>query len=126
MSSHRTKSMILAVAALGLATPILAQSRSAVTTAELEAAVTVPANGNRQTVRDFLARPEVQSVAGRMGVRASELSAAVATLDSASVDRIARQATANDRQLAGGANHTIVISTTAIIIGLLILILLVD
>ena len=125
MSNHRTVSLLLAAAALGLTTSLHAQGRSAVTTAELEAAVAVRPAGTRQAVRDFLALPQVQKVADRMGVSTADLSAGVAGLDQASLDRIAQQTVVGDRPLAGGAN-TIVISTTAIIIGLLILILLVD
>lgn len=125
MSNRRALSLLLAAAALGLTAPLHAQGRSAVTTAELEAAVTIRPAGTRQAVRDFLALPEVQKVADRMGVSTADLSAGVAGLDQASVDRIAQQTVVGDRPLAGGAN-TIVISTTAIIIGLLILILLVD
>jgi len=125
MSNRRTLSLLLAAAALGLTAPLHAQGRSAVTTAELEAAVTIRPAGTRQAVRDFLALPEVQKVADRMGVSTTDLSAGVAGLDQASLDQIAQQTVVGDRPLAGGAN-TIVISTTAIIIGLLILILLVD
>lgn len=125
MSNHRTLSLLLAAAGLGLTAPLHAQDRSAITTAELEAAVTVRPAGTRQAVRDFLALPQVQKVADRMGVSTADLSAGVAGLDQASLDRIAQQTAVGDRTLAGGAN-TIVISTTAIIIGLLILILLVD
>jgi hypothetical protein len=125
MSNHRTLSLLVAASAFGLTAPLHAQGRSAVTTAELEAAVTVRPAGTRQAVRDFLALPQVQKVADRMGVSTADLSAGVAGLDQASLDRIAQQTAVGDRTLAGGAN-TIVISTTAIIIGLLILILLVD
>jgi hypothetical protein len=124
MSNHRTLSLLLAVAALGLSAPLHAQGRSAATTAELEAAVAGRPAGTREAVRDFLALPQVQKVADRMGVSTADLSAGVASLDQASLDRIAQQTVVGDRPLAGGAN--IVISTTAIIIGLLILILLVD
>ena len=125
MSNHRTLSLVLAATALGLTAPLHAQGRSAVSTAELEAAVAVRPAGTRQAVRDFLALPQVQKVADRMGVSTADLSAQVAGLDQASLDRFAQQTAVADRPLAGGAN-TIVISTTAIIIGLLILILLVD
>ena len=125
MSNHRTLSLLLAAAALGLSAPLYAQGRSAATTAELEAAVAGRPAGTREAVRDFLALPQVQKVADRMGVSTADLSAGVASLDQASLDRIAQQTVVGDRPLAGGAN-TIVISTTAIIIGLLILILLVD
>ena len=124
MTTHRTLSLLVAAAGLGLAAPLQAQGRSAVTSAELEAAVTTRPAGTREAVRDFLAIPQVQKVADRMGVSTAELSAGVATLDQSSLDRIAQLGVVADRPLAGGDN-TIVISTTAIIIGLLILILLV-
>jgi len=124
MSIHRTLSLLAASAALGLTTPLLAQGRSAVTSAELETAVATRPAGTREAVRDFLAIPQVQKVADRMGVSTAELAAGVATLDQSSLDRIAQLGVVADRPLAGGDN-TIVISTTAIIIGLLILILLV-
>jgi hypothetical protein len=124
MSTHRTLSLLVATAGLGLAAPLHAQGRCALTSAELEAAVTTRPAGTREAVRDFLAIPQVQKVADRMGVSTAELSAGVATLDQSSLDRIAQLGVVADRPLAGGDN-TIVISTTAIIIGLLILILLV-
>lgn len=124
MTTHRTLSLLVATAGLGLAAPLHAQGRSAVTTAELEAAVTTRPAGTREAVRDFLAIPQVQKVADRMGVSTTELSAGVATLDQSSLDQIAQLSVAADRPLAGG-DSTVVISTTAIIIGLLILILLV-
>lgn len=124
MSTHRTLSLLAASAALGLTTPLLAQGRSAVTTAELEAAVTTRPASTREAVRDFLTLPQVQKVADRMGVSTAELSAGVATLDQSSLDQIAQLNVVPDRPLAGG-DSTVVISTTAIIIGLLILILLV-
>lgn len=120
--SNRMKSLTLVAASLGLAAPVLAQGRSTVTTADLETAVTAAPTGSRQQVRDFLARPDVRDVANRMG-SASKLAAAVETLDQASLDKIAAQTVAAERQLAGGAN-TIVITTTTIIIALLIIILL--
>jgi len=122
MSKYRATSMGLALAALVLAVPAYAQGRSAVTSAELEAAVTARPAGNRDAVRDFLANQQVQSVANRMGVSTRELSAGVATLDQAAVDRIAQQSGVAD--LAGG-DEKIVISATVVIIALLIIILLV-
>jgi hypothetical protein len=124
MSKSRAMSISLAVAALGLAATASAhaQGRSAVTPAELEAAVAARPAGNREAVQDFLANPQVQSVANRMGVSTSELSAGVASLDQAALDRIAQETGVGDR--AGGAAGTVVISTTVIIIALLIIILL--
>ena len=124
MSKHRQLSIIIAAAALGFTTPLLAQARTAVSAVELDAAAARPA-GNQQAVQAFLATEQAQSVAGRMGVSASELSARVATLDQASLNLLADRTDGSDRNLAGGAN-TIVISTTTIIIALLLIILLTD
>jgi hypothetical protein len=123
MSRPRMPSMILAAVALTVAVPLSAQGRSSITTSELEAAATARPAGTREAVRDFLAVAQVQRVAARMGIDLTDLSAGVATLDQAALDQFAAQSPAGTRDLAGGAN--VVISTTAIIIGLLILILLV-
>ena len=122
MSQHLNVSMVMAVAALGVTTPLVAQGRSTVTAADLDAAISTRPAGNREAVRNFLATDQVRNVAERMGVSASDLSARVATLDEASLNQIAAQAGAGDKALAGGAS-TIVISSTVIIIALLILIL---
>ena len=124
MSKRLTLSMIMAVAALGLTAPLNAQGRTAVSSAELDAALAARPAGNRDAVREFLTTDQAQRVAGWMGLSPSELSVRVATLDQASLNLIAQRTGVGDPTLAGGAN-TIVISTTAIIIALLILILLV-
>lgn len=122
MSKFPMMSLGLAVAALALAAPVSAQGRTAVTTAELEAAVTTRPSGNREAVRNFLATPQARSVADRMGVGTSDLSAGVASLDQTALDQIAEQIGVVDR---AGGDQKIIISTTVIIIALLILILLV-
>jgi hypothetical protein len=122
MSKHVKLPMLVAVAALGVTTPLLAQSRSAVSDAELDAVITARPAGNREAVRDFLATEQVRKAASRLGISASELSAQVGTLDQASLDQIAAQLKVGDRALAGGSS-TIVISSTVIIIALLILII---
>ena len=124
MSKRVTLSVSLAMA-LGLAAPLAAQGRSAVSTAELDAVVSARPAANGDAVRTLLTSPQAQRVAARMGIKPAELSARVAGLDRASLGRLADQARVNQRDLAGGSS-TIVISTTAVIIGLLILILLVD
>ena len=115
MSKSRAMSMSLAIAALALVAPLHAQGRSAVTSAELEAAVVARPEGNRAVVQDFLANPQVQSVAGRMGISTTLLSASAATLDQAQVDQVAAQAGVRD--LAGG-DQKIIISTTVIMLGI--------
>lgn len=116
-------STISVVAALGLTSPLLAQSRSAVSSAELDAAAAARPMGHRDALRGFLMTDQAQTVAARMGVSPSDLSARLATLDDASLDGILQGTELGDRILAGG-DGTIVISTTAVIIGLLLLILL--
>ena len=122
MQSHSALSTLAAIVALGLASPALAQDRSAVSEAELDAAVLVsPAQGG-EAVRQFLATEQVQNVAGQLGVSATELSARVAALDDATLARLAQQGELGEQDLAGGADR-IVLSTTAVIIILLIIIL---
>ena len=125
MSKSFSLSMILAVAALGLTAPLSAQTRSAVSVSELDAAVAERPVAVREAVQEFLTTDRGQEVADRLGMSASELSARVADLDEASLNRIAEQAGISDEVLAGGAN-TVVISTTTVIIILLLIILLTD
>lgn len=121
MSKRRSLSLIAAAAALGLSTPVLAQGRSAVTGPALDAAVAGRPASHRQVVREFLTTHEARRVAGAMGLDPSALDSRLAALDEATLARLAGQIEAGD--LAGGADK-VVISTTAIIIGLLIIILL--
>lgn len=122
MSSHSVLSTIAAIVALGLASPVLAQDRSAVSGAELDAAVLVSTAQGGEAVRQFLSTEQVQEVADELGVSATELSASVAAVDNATLARLAQQGGLAEQDLAGGAD-TIVLSTTAVIIILLILIL---
>jgi len=124
MSKRPAFSIIAAVAALALASPVLAQDRSAVSGAELDAAVLDNPAQRGVAVRQFLSTEQVQEVAEQLGVSATDLSAHVAAMDDATLARLAQQGGLDEQALAGGAD-TVVISTTAIIIGLLVLILLV-
>ncbi len=123
MPNHRSLFIVTAALSLGLATPLLAQDRSAVTPAQLDAAAAARPAGDRQEIRSLLSTDEARTLASRMGVSAADLSARVASLDEATLSLLAERAQAGERDLAGGDN-TVVISTTAIIIGLLVLILL--
>jgi hypothetical protein len=125
MSKSFSLSMIMAVAALGMTAPLCAPSRSAVSRAELDAAVAERPAVAQGAVREFLTTDGVRDVARRMGVSGSELSAAVASLDEATLNRIASQAGISDKALAGGANTIVISATTAIIILLIVIILLV-
>ena len=125
MSMHQSLATIAAIAALGLASPILAQDRSGFSGADLDAAVVAsPAQGG-ETVRQLLSTQQVQKVVDQLGISATELSTRVAALDDATLARLAQQSGLDQAALAGGAD-TVVISTTTIIIILLVLILVVS
>lgn len=123
MSKYLKLSTIIAVATLGFSAPLNAQSRTAVTSAELDAALVTSQASRGQAVRQVLMSDQAQAVAGHMGVSPAELSTRVEALDEAALSRLAERAQVDDKVLAGGAN-TVVISTTTIIIVLLLLILL--
>ena len=79
---------------------------------------------DRQDVLRVLGNPQVKALAQQMGLDVQDASRAVATLDSQELSRIATQARQVDQALAGGQSK-VTISTTTIIIGLLILILII-
>ena len=123
MSKHLARSMMLAMAGLGFAAPLLAQGRSTISGAELDAAIATRPTANREAIRELLGSEQATKLAGQMGLSASELSARVADLDEAALDQLADRSGLTERMLAGGADR-IVISTTAIIIILVLLIIL--
>jgi len=81
-------------------------------------------DGDREAIRGFLDRADVERAATAHGLDAERLRAGVATLDTDAAQELARQARTveEDQDQVGG--NTIVISSTAIIIALLVLILL--
>lgn len=79
---------------------------------------------DRETVRLFLERTDVRAIAGKYGIDIRRADSAVAAMDASDVANMAAQARAADEALAGGQG-SVTISTTAIIIGLLVLILLI-
>ncbi len=81
-------------------------------------------DGDRETVRLFLQRADVKAIAGKYGIDIRRAETAVAAMDASDVTRIAAQARAAGDTLAGGQSK-VTISTTTIIIGLLVLILLI-
>ena len=82
------------------------------------------ADRDRETVRLFLQRADVRAIAGTYGVDIRRAESAVAAMDASEVANMAAQARAANETLAGGQG-SVTISTTAIIIGLLVLILLI-
>lgn len=115
-----------AVCALLLATPVpvLSQGAHTVSPAELDELVQrrVEARAaDRATLEAFLGRPEVRRIAAGAGIDIRRAETAVALLAPEDAAALATQAKRLDPALAGG--DKIVISTTAVIIGLLVLIL---
>jgi hypothetical protein len=76
----------------------------------------------RAAILATLSRPEVQSVAKRVGIDVEALQTGLAAVDADKLGDIAARAEMVDQSLVGGAS-TITISTTTIIIVLLIVIL---
>jgi len=81
-------------------------------------------DADRDAIRATLARPEVRDVAATLGVDVGRLTTAADTLSGVDLERAVTAARQVNRQLVGGAS-TLTISTTTIIIGLLVLILLI-
>ncbi len=79
---------------------------------------------DRETVRLFLQRGDVRSIAGKYGIDIRRAENAVGSMDASEAAQVAAQARAADETLAGGQSK-VTISTTTIIIGLLVLILLI-
>ena len=78
----------------------------------------------RDTVREFLQRSDVRELADKYGIDIRRADSAVATMDASQLASIAARAREADEALAGGQSK-VTISTTTIIIGLLVLILLI-
>jgi hypothetical protein len=79
-------------------------------------------SADRETVLRLLERPEVQAVAGDIGLDLRRAQRAVSTLEGQQLTDLAAQAQQVEQALAGGQSR-VVISTTLIIIALLVLIL---
>src|SRR4030095_12400058 len=93
----------------------------------LEAAVPEHARAtdrDRETVRLFLQRADVRAIAGKSGIDIRRAESAVAAMDASDVAHMAAQGRGGHETLADGQG-SVTISTTAIIIGLLVLILLI-
>jgi hypothetical protein len=81
-------------------------------------------DSDRAALREALARPEVRTVASKLGVDLDRAAAAVDTMSGTDLARAADQARQVNRSLVGGAS-TVVISTTTIIIALLVVLIIV-
>lgn len=126
--SHRK---MLAALSLGLvmslatASGLIGQESHVVDRADLDRATaerTVAEDARRDAIRSVLQRPEVRSAAATHGIDITRAEDAVATLEGEALAGVFEQAQRVDEALAGGAD-AIVISTTTLIIGLLVLII---
>lgn len=107
--------------------PVNAQTSHAAPPSALDAAVqehVASTAADREAVVRLLARPEVRAVAGDLGIDLRRAESAVATLEGRTLTELAGQARQVEQALAGGQSR-VTISTTLIIIGLLVLILLI-
>lgn len=123
MSKRLLSFLVVAGAMLSPTTLLLGQSRTAVTGAELDAAVTAPATGRADAVREILKTDQARQIAGRMGVSEAEFSAKVASLDPATLNMLANRAQVDDEALAGGNSVTIGYAALAIILLVVIILL---
>jgi len=119
--------LVVVLSFVAVIPPAHAQTSHAAPQSALDAAVqdhVATSAANREMVLRLLERPEVQAVAGDIGLDLRRAQTAISTLDGQQLAELAAQAQQVERALAGGQS-TIVISTTLIIIALLVLILII-
>jgi hypothetical protein len=117
---------LVLVLIVGGTSPALAQNH-VVDPGELAAALTHRAadrEADRAAVRAALAAPEARRVASLLGLDLGQATTLVGSLDGDDLRQAASAARQVDHELVGGAS-TVTISTTTIVIGLLVLILLI-
>lgn len=116
-----------ALAAALLLLPAAAQAQQAAPEAAPEpTAIAMQTDGeeaDREALRRFLGRPDVQRVAGMADVDLSEATAGVLALEGERLSRAADQARALESRM--GARDSITISATTVIIVLLLVLLIV-
>ena len=105
-------------------TALAQQLRPTVDGESLQVAQVDPQAADRQTLREFLGRKEVQGVARTSGVDLSDLERGLLALDGERLSRAADQARSIDREL-GATQGEIRLSATVIIIILLLIIIIV-
>ncbi len=110
-----------------VAPPAAAQSTHAAPQSAIDAALqqkTSEADADRNVVLRLLERPELQALAGEMGLDLRRAKDAISTLEGRQLTDLAAQANQVEQSLAGGQSR-ITVSTTLLIIGLLLLIVLI-
>ena len=117
----------LLVLLIAIPSRALAQDRHAISPSAIAAAVAehiAQEQADRAAIREALTRPEVRILAEQSGVDPEHLGALAGTLSGSELKAVANEARGVNESLVGGAS-TVTISTTTIIIGLLVLILLI-
>jgi len=120
-------SVIALLCAFSVSPSVSAQQRHAADQAILDQVVAdhvQQAGDDREAILRVLEFEQVRELAGRVGLDLKHAEAAVTTLDDVKLGVIAAQARTVNDALVGGQSH-ITISTTVIIIGLLVLILII-
>lgn len=122
-----TRAVALFLVAIFSVTPALAQEAHVVDQAAIDQALSEAIgedDAHRETVLRLLRRAEVRGLAAELQLDLRRAEAAVATLEGEELARFASLAGDVETQLAGGQSK-ITLSTTTIIIGLLVLILII-
>ena len=114
---------IVAAFALTMSAPLAAQGRSAVSPADLDAAITTRQSETRARVEQFFKTPEVRNAAEKLGISPTTLTAKVAGLDSATLNAVAAQIDQVQEPLAGGLPLGLGLVGLAVLIIILILVL---
>jgi len=120
-------SVIALLCAFGVSSSVSAQQRHAADQAILDQVVAdhVQQTGDdREAILRALDNDQVHDLAGRVGLDLKRAEAAVARLDDVELGVLAARARTVNDALVGGQSH-VTISTTVIIIGLLVLILII-
>jgi hypothetical protein len=118
---------LLLILLIAIPSRALAQDRHVISPSAIAGAVAehiAQEQADRSAIREALGQSEVRVLAARSGVDAERLEALAGTLSGSDLKAVANQARAVNESLVGGAS-TVTLSTTTIIIGLLVLILLI-
>ena len=117
-----SKPFLALYAAVLLSSPLAAQSRTVVSSTDLDSAVTATQTDAREIVTRFIGSKEVKAAAALMGISTTALAARVAQLDSAEVNKVAQQIALTEDPLTGGAN---IIGISLGVIGLIVILILI-
>jgi hypothetical protein len=118
----------LTVGALLVASPAWAQQH-VVDSTILQQAIAAERDAdaaNRQVIERVLARPDVQVVAGKLGLDIKDARTAIAGLGGDELAAVAQSAQAAEADLAGGQSRTVTISLTTLLLIIIIVILIAD